>query len=88
MNQIKQAYRPHQRTKFGTEPSVRSRTVKNMVKAFFILGAVENGWTVKKSIKVKNGVELLRSEGAASTPFEPVSVRRCISEPLRIMTLR
>ena len=98
MNQIKQAYKPHQRTErtefahdrrsFGTEPSVRSRTVKNMVKAFFILGAVENGWTVKKSIKMKNGVELLRSEGSASTPSESVSMRRCISEPMRIMTLR
>jgi hypothetical protein len=77
-------------------------SLKNTVKAFFILGAVENGWTVKKSNKIKNGFEFVsgdpsnlsvqydrRNQPYTSEPYDSVvSARRCISEPLRIISLR
>jgi hypothetical protein len=66
------------------EKRLRRGGLKNMVKALFILGAVENGWTVKKSNKVKNGVEFLRNEGSIEAASN--SARRCISEPLRIIS--
>ena len=67
------------------EKRLRRGELKNMVKAFFILGAVENGWTVKKSNNVKNGVEFLRNEGSVIEAASN-SARRCISEPLRIIS--
>lgn len=45
----------------------------SMVKAFFILGALENGWTVKKSSKLKNGFEF--TSDAFHRPWQSTSER-------------
>lgn len=54
----------------------------SMVKAFFILGALENGWTVKKSSKLKNGFEFTsdafhRPRQSTSEQINEFSVGKC-----------
>ncbi len=78
-------------TPFDFEINKNRMNLKKIAKAFFIFRAVENGWTVKKSDKIKNSFEFT-SHRAISKIDDHVEDfvdseserRRSVSEPLRL----